>query len=44
MNDRLVASLISQATSASAALPAAVRAQFVSGFRQAAATGLPWWS
>jgi EmrB/QacA subfamily drug resistance transporter len=40
LQNRLVSSLTSQATTASATLPAAVRAPFVSGFRQAASSGL----
>jgi EmrB/QacA subfamily drug resistance transporter len=40
LQNRLASSLVSQATIRSAALPAAYRAPFVSGFRQAAATGL----
>jgi len=40
LQNRLVASLTSQATASSAGLPAHVRSTFISGFRQAAATGL----
>jgi EmrB/QacA subfamily drug resistance transporter len=40
LQNRLVASLTSQATIGSAALPASARGPFVSGFRQAAASGL----
>jgi MFS family permease len=40
LENRLVASLTSQATSRSAGLPAQAREQFISGFHQAAATGL----
>jgi MFS family permease len=40
LQNRLASSLVSQATIRSAALPAQYRAPFVSGFRQAAATGL----
>jgi EmrB/QacA subfamily drug resistance transporter len=40
LENRLVASLTSQATVRSAGLPAQVRATFISGFHQAAATGL----
>ncbi len=40
LQDRLVSSLSSQAAIASAGLPASVRGPFVSGFRQAAASGL----
>ena len=40
LQNRLVASLTSQATIRSAGLPAPVRGPFVSGFRQAAASGL----
>jgi MFS family permease len=40
LQNRLVASLTSQATSASASLPPRARAPFVNGFRQAASSGL----
>jgi MFS family permease len=40
LQNRLASSLASQATIASAALPAQARGPFVSGFRQAAASGL----
>ncbi len=40
LENRLVASLTSQATVRSAGLPAAVRTTFITGFRQAAASGL----
>ena len=40
LQNRLVSSLSSQAAIASASLPAPVRGPFVSGFRQAAASGL----
>jgi EmrB/QacA subfamily drug resistance transporter len=40
LQNRLVASLTSQATIRSAGLPAQVRGPFINGFRQAAATGL----
>ncbi len=40
LQNRLVSSLTSQATAASAALPAQARGPFVSGFRQAATSGL----
>jgi EmrB/QacA subfamily drug resistance transporter len=40
LQNRLVASLTSEATSRSAALPAGVRAQFIAGIRDAAASGL----
>jgi EmrB/QacA subfamily drug resistance transporter len=40
LQNRLVASLTSEATSQSAALPAAARAQFIAGIRDAAASGL----
>jgi EmrB/QacA subfamily drug resistance transporter len=40
LQNRLVASLTSQATISSAVLPASARGPFVSGFRQAAASGL----
>jgi MFS family permease len=40
LENRLVASLTSQATIRSAGLPAQVRATFISGFHQAAATGV----
>jgi EmrB/QacA subfamily drug resistance transporter len=40
LQNRLVASLTSQATIRSAGLPAQARATFISGFHQAAATGL----
>jgi hypothetical protein len=40
LQNRLVASLTSEATTRSAGLPAAVRAPFIAGFRQAAASGL----
>ncbi|MGH3237470.1 MAG: MFS transporter, partial [Streptosporangiaceae bacterium] len=40
LQNRLVSSLTSQATIASAGLPAPVRGPFISGFRQAAASGL----
>jgi EmrB/QacA subfamily drug resistance transporter len=40
LENRLVASLTSQATIRSAGLPARARGQFISGFHQAAATGL----
>lgn len=39
LENRLVSSLTSQATAHAAALPAAARAPFVDGFRQAAASG-----
>jgi EmrB/QacA subfamily drug resistance transporter len=40
LQNRLVSSLTSQATTASASLPAQARAPFVNGFRQAATSGL----
>ncbi|HEV2258009.1 MAG TPA: DHA2 family efflux MFS transporter permease subunit [Streptosporangiaceae bacterium] len=40
LQNRLVSSLTSQATTASASLPPQARGPFVSGFRQAASTGL----
>jgi EmrB/QacA subfamily drug resistance transporter len=40
LENRLVASLTSQATSSSAGLPPQVRATFIGGFRQAASSGL----
>ncbi len=40
LQNRLVASLTSEATERSGALPASLRAPFVSGFRQAASSGL----
>jgi EmrB/QacA subfamily drug resistance transporter len=40
LQNRLVSSLTSQATTASASLPPPLRGPFVSGFRQAAASGL----
>jgi hypothetical protein len=40
LQNRLVASLTSQATIKSAALPASARGPFVNGFRQSAASGL----
>ncbi len=40
LENRLVASLTSQATTSSAGLPPQVRAAFIGGFRQAAASGL----
>jgi MFS family permease len=40
LQNRLVSSLTSQATAASASLPPSARGPFVSGFRQAAASGL----
>jgi EmrB/QacA subfamily drug resistance transporter len=40
LQNRLVSSLTSQATTASASLPAQARGPFVSGFRQAATSGL----
>jgi MFS family permease len=40
LQNRLVAALTSQATSASASLPPQARAPFVNGFRQAASSGL----